>query len=426
MFLTKQDHPRAYLLGIDKKAKDWTVLDSLTELAQLAQTADLKVVGESIQIRIIPQYKFYFGKGKIAELKNIFLEKKVEVVITDDELTPIQQKNLEEFLGLKVLDRTALILAIFALHAKTHEAQLQVELAQLEYTLPRLTRMWLHLSKLGGGIGTRGPGEKQLELDKRQIRKKILHIKKELVNIKQHRQTTRAKRQNVPLLTGALVGYTNAGKSTLMNLLTKASVCVADKLFATLDSTTRKISLSDNSEILITDTVGFIQKLPHQLVNSFHSTLEEVQLADFLLHVLDASHPKFEVMLETSQKLLAELEVEAKPQILILNKIDQARTNLSQLKLFLATQKNYLVISARDQRYMPEIIQKIEQTLSSYYEKRVFIIPYARMDIVDLLHSKAQVLDVAYQEKDIKLKVKINSIIGDKIMGMLYKGVRRN
>ncbi|MBT4551879.1 GTPase HflX [bacterium] len=414
------DNHKVLLLGIDKK-EEWSLTDSLAELAELAKTAGLSVAGEVTQVRTAPHYKYYLGSGKIRELPPLLKDQDIQIVITDDELTPSQQKALEEILAVKIIDRTQLILDIFAVRAKTHEAQLQVELAQLEYMLPRLTRMWTHLSKLGGGIGTRGPGEKQLEVDKRQIRKRIILIKKELKSVKKHRHTTRAKRQNIPLLTGALVGYTNAGKSTLMNLLTKASVLVENKLFATLDPTTRKVILPDNSEILITDTVGFIKKLPHQLVTSFHSTLEEVQEADFLIHVLDVSHPKFEILLQTSGELLQELNTSDKPCLLILNKLDQAQANLPALKLFLEHQKNYLVISALDPEYLPLILNKINQLLAHYYDVRTYHIPYQRMDIVDLLHTKAQVLHEEYQDQEIVLKVKVNSILGDKLMGALYK-----
>jgi len=300
----------------------WSAADSLDELSGLAWTAGAKVVGSMIQSLDRPSGAHYIGKGKLAELIELKDEVGFGTVIFDDELSPTQQRNIENALSVKVIDRTALILDIFAGHARTHDGRLQVDLAQAQYLLPRLAGQWSHLERLGGGIGTRGPGETQIETDRRLVRNRILKLKKERGKIQKHRDLFRKKRlqQNIPAV--ALIGYTNAGKSTLLNALCKASVLVQNKLFATLDPTTRQYMLPDRRKIVISDTVGFIQKLPHTLVAAFKATLEELKFADLLLHVIDITHSNAAEQTQTVNDLLGELDLTNKPVVLVCNKID--------------------------------------------------------------------------------------------------------
>jgi len=299
----------------------WTVEDSLEELRLLARTAGAKVVS-TLNQRLDKRTQTYVGKGKLDEIKALLDNVEANVVIFDDELTPTQQRNLEEALDVKVIDRTALILDVFASRAQTHEGRLQVELAQHEYLLPRLVGQWSHLERLGGGIGTRGPGETQLETDRRIIRNKIQKLKRELEQVRQHRSLYRQRRQRQGVPVVSLVGYTNAGKSTLLNALSHADLIAEDKLFSTLDPVTRKISLPGNKSFLITDTVGFIQKLPPTLVAAFRATLEEIEEADGILHVIDITHQNAAEQVQVVDDLLADLHLEAKARILVLNKID--------------------------------------------------------------------------------------------------------
>jgi len=300
----------------------WSAKDSLNELSGLAWTAGAKVVGSLIQSLDRPSGTHYLGKGKLAELIELKDVIGYDTVIFDDELSPTQQRNIENAVNAKVIDRTALILDIFAEHAHTHDGRLQVELAQAEYLLPRLAGQWQHLERLGGGIGTRGPGETQIETDRRLVRNRILRLKKEMGKIQKHRDLFRKRRvqQNIPSV--ALIGYTNAGKSTLLNALCKANVLVENKLFATLDPTTRQYMLPDRRKIVISDTVGFIQKLPHTLVAAFKATLEELHYADLLLHVIDITHTNAGEQTQTVNDLLRELDLTDKPVVLVCNKVD--------------------------------------------------------------------------------------------------------
>ncbi len=314
---------RAFLVAVEVRGGGaWNSESSLDELAQLAGTAGAVVVGRTIQRLDSPNPATYIGKGKLAEIIALRPQLDYDLVIFDDELSPSQQRNLEDALKVKVLDRTALILDIFARRARTREGALQVELAQHEYLLPRLAGQWSHLERLGGGIGTRGPGETQLETDRRLIRNRISRLKAQLEQVRRHRALYRARRakQGVPVV--ALVGYTNAGKSTLMNALSGAGVLAENRLFATLDPVTRKVGLPGGGFFLLTDTVGFIQKLPTQLVAAFRATLEELADADLLLHVVDITHPDAAEQAETVEQTLAELGVAAKPRLTVLNKVD--------------------------------------------------------------------------------------------------------
>lgn len=303
-------------------ADEWSTTDSLEELALLARTAGVDVVGTVVQNLPRPSPKHYIGEGKLQHLSSLRSITPYDVAIFDTELSPLQQKNLSEALNAKIIDRTTLILDIFARRARTKEGQLQVEMAQLSYLLPRLAGRWKHLERLGGGIGTRGPGETQLESDRRLIKKRITLIKKELEAIERHRSLYRQRRKKAELPVVALVGYTNAGKSTLFNALTHADVFVEDKLFATLDPTTRRIRLPTCNTVLLTDTVGFIQKLPPSLVAAFSATLEELEDASLILQLVDISNARAVEQNETVEKVLKELKLENKPRILVLNKID--------------------------------------------------------------------------------------------------------
>jgi GTP-binding protein HflX len=310
-------------MGVEIKGAPhpWTAEDSLEELGLLARTAGAQVVKTLTQRLDRPTHS-YVGKGKLEEVRILQEDLHADVVIFDDELTPTQQRNLEEALDVKVIDRTALILDVFARRAQTHEGRLQVELAQHEYLLPRLVGQWAHLERLGGGIGTRGPGESQLETDRRLIRNKIQKLKRELEQVRQQRSLYRQHRQRQGVPVVSLVGYTNAGKSTLFNALSHAGVAAEDKLFSTLDPVTRKIPLPENRAFLLTDTVGFIQKLPPTLVAAFRATLEELEEADIILHVIDITHKNAPEQVQVVDDLLAGLHLEGKARVLVLNKID--------------------------------------------------------------------------------------------------------
>jgi len=343
-FETSQaNHEKALLVGLALRSTQREAgLDSLAELGRLAFSAGAAVVGERLQIRSKPDPAFYVGRGLVSELKEQLAELEGNTVIFDDPLSPAQQRNLEKTLEAKVIDRSILILDIFARRARTAAARLQVQLAQLEYTLPRLTGAWVHFSKQYGGIGAKGPGETQLEIDRRQVRDQIASLKKKLVKLDVQRSTQRKKRQR--LYKVALVGYTNAGKSTLFNRLTKAEVSTANKLFTTLDSTTRVMSAGYPCQVVFSDTVGFIKKLPHQLVESFKSTLEEVVTADLLLHVVDCSDTYLEEHIDQTRSVLAEIGAETVPYLMIYNKVDAVPSFVPPLD----NGSKSLVVSARE------------------------------------------------------------------------------
>ena len=326
MVSTKPKLERALLISVQTKGRSnrlWTTEDSLNELGELARSAGAMVVGTMVQNLDRPT-QMYLGTGKVEELKDMAQERPIDTVICDDELNPTQQRNLENALGgeIKVIDRTALILDVFAQRAQTKEGRLQVELAQHEYLLPRLAGQWSHLERLGGGIGTRGPGETQIETDRRLVRGRIQRLKKNLEDVRRHRNQSRARRQEMHMPVASLVGYTNAGKSTLLNSLTGAGVVVEDKLFSTLDPITRQIHLPSGRQVLLTDTVGFIQKLPPAVVAAFRATLEEIQDSALILHVLDITHANASQQADVVEGILGDLKLSSKPQILVLNKID--------------------------------------------------------------------------------------------------------
>ena len=376
---TTAPRERAFLVGAELRGDGslLSVEDSLEELDRLADTAGIDVVGQAYQRFDKPNVATYIGPGKVDEVKLLVEELDAGVVIFDDELSPRHQRELEKAFGedVKVLDRTALILDIFAQHARTHEGKLQVELAQLEYRLPRLTRMWTHLARqaggraggASGGVGLRGPGETQLEVDRREIGRRISHIKEELDSVMAHRERHRSKRQQTELQVVAIVGYTNAGKSTLLNKLSGADVLTADMLFATLDPTTRKVKMPGGREVLFTDTVGFIQKLPTEIVAAFRATLEEIADADMLLHVVDATHPNSLAQIEAVEDTLAELEVDHLPMVVALNKADLLPDDydiVAELELQVPTAR----VSARTGAGIDELLVLIEAAMVQLLE----------------------------------------------------------
>ena len=352
-----------------KKGK-WEIQSSLTELSYLAYTAGVDIVGTMVQ-RLEKPTSAYLGKGKLEEL--ISLKDKVgyDVVIFDDELSPHQQTNLEDLLQVKIIDRTALILDIFAKQAQTREGKLQVDLAQYQYLLPRLAGQWSHLERLGGGIGTRGPGESQLETDRRIVQQKIHRLKADLEAVRKQRSLYRQRRRRTGIPVIALVGYTNAGKSTLLKTLSSADILVEDKLFSTLDPVTRRIHLPDNRKVLLTDTVGFIQKLPPTVVAAFRATLEELEEADLLLHIVDVTHPNATEQYQTVEDTLAELQLSEKPRLTLLNKIDllmqsdEAEENQIDkiTRQFEGENKEMVIISAARGWGLEEVLRKIAEWL---------------------------------------------------------------
>ena len=333
-FATEAKAEQAFLVGVGSKtaSQDWSVADSLEELSHLATTAGARVVGVLSQNLDRPSPTHYIGKGKLQELIALREQTQYDVVIFDDELSPRQQRNLEEVLGVRVIDRSALILHIFARKARTHEGKLQVELAQHQYLLPRLVGQWRHLERLGGGIGTRGPGEAQLETDRRLIYKRISLLKRKLESVRKHRALYRTRRKEAGAPVVALVGYTNAGKSTLFNALSKAAVEAGDRLFSTLDPVTRRLALPTGQPCLITDTVGFIHKLPPSIVAAFRATLEELDEAVLLLHVVDITHRSAARQYLTVENILRELKLEDKPGITVFNKLDLALKSEAELE----------------------------------------------------------------------------------------------
>jgi GTP-binding protein HflX len=399
---------QGFLVGIELKSRGspssdgrWPVEDALAELAQLARTAGVEVVGQTYQRLGSINSATLIGKGKVEELVEYRDELGYDVLIFDDELSPRQQRNLEEALGedVKVLDRTALILDIFARHAHTREGALQVELAQYQYRLPRLTRQWTHLARQAGGgaarggtagVGLRGPGETQLETDRREISRRIARLKRDLEQVRTHRRGYRRRRRKAAIPVVAIVGYTNAGKSTLLNAISDANVLVEDKLFATLDPTTRRVTLPEGREALFTDTVGFIQKLPTTLVAAFRATLEEVTEADLLLHVVDLTHPNALEQSRAVEKTLAEIEATGKPVVGALNKIDKLG-NPSLIQEMVAEFPNSLAISARERLGLTELLGRVETVLNQELVYVTVCIPYRESGLVSLFHQQGTV-----------------------------------
>ena len=395
---------KTFLVGVElyQQKTHLALEDSLSELSLLADTAGLDVVGELTQKLDRPHVKTYIGPGKVEELKLLVEETLSQVVIFDHELSPRHQRELQEILGrnVRVLDRTALILDIFAQHAHTREGMLQVELAQYDYYLPRLTGQWTHLERQAGGgggragsaggVGLRGPGETQLEVDKRAIRRRISHLKEELKKVSAHRQRYRAQRKRSRIPTVALVGYTNAGKSTLLNRIAKADVYVADQLFATLDPTTRRVELPGGYQALITDTVGFIQKLPTTLIEAFHATLEEILEADLLLHVVDISHPNALNQFNSVQETLDELGAHHIPVVTALNKVDRLR-NPEAAREIAGRYSKAVTISSLKGSGIQDLLRLVQEELYETYAPVRVKLPYQQGALISLFHEAGQV-----------------------------------
>lgn len=353
---------RAVLVGIKLKKEKIPLEESLAELRKLTQTAGASIISELCQLREMPDQKYFIGSGKLLELKDLVDLKKADLMIIDHDISPSQTRNLEAFLEVKVIDRTELILDIFAQHALTREGKLQVELAQDEYRLTRLTGRGKELSRLGGGIGTRGPGETKLEMDRRRIRKRISLLKKEIESVREKRSVLRAKRHLSNIKTAALIGYTNSGKSTLLNCLTSAKAKVQDQLFATLDPMTRRLYLPSGKIILLTDTVGFIRKLPHHLINAFRATLEETIEADLLVHVIDLSSKYLEDQIEAVYTVLEELKAIAKPILTVLNKSDLLKDKIILARL-LKKYRPAVPVSAYYKKNTEELAKALDRLL---------------------------------------------------------------
>ncbi|NLP36728.1 MAG: GTPase HflX [Firmicutes bacterium] len=411
---------KAVLVGLDTPNAPWDIEETMQELAQLSGTAGAKAVAEIVQKRERPDTAYYVGKGKLEEIKIIVEETSADLVIFNDELSPSQIRNLENALEVQVVDRTALILDIFAQRAQTREGKLQVELAQLNYLLPRLAGKGSELSRLGGGIGTRGPGETKLEVDRRRVRKRIGDLKKEIEQVKKTRHLHRQSRQNIPLPIVTMVGYTNAGKSTLLNVLTDAGVLAEDKLFATLDPTTRQVKLPHGGRFLLTDTVGFIQKLPHHLVAAFRATLEEVLEADLLLHVVDAAHPQVKQQMAAVQAILNQLEAQNLPQLVVLNKMDlpQAHQNFQQTQQL----PDHVAVSALKRKGLDALLAKIETLLHREHERHEFFIPFTLTELLHLIRQYGKLEREEYLPQGIRVEAVLPRVWAKRIQHQLEQG----
>ncbi|MDQ2964687.1 MAG: GTPase HflX [Chloroflexota bacterium] len=395
---------RAFLVAVDTGSdQGWSAEESLAELASLAVTAGAEVVGAEWQNRRHIDPNWYIGKGKAEELVQARSETGFDLLVADDELSPAQQKALEGVLRVKVIDRSRLILDIFAQHARTHEGRLQVELAQLEYQLPRLTRLWTHLSRTGGGIGTRGPGESQLETDRRIIRERIKKMKERVEQVRQHRETAARGRDRRLVPTVGIVGYTNAGKSTLLNALVGSEVALAeDKLFATLDPTSRQVKLGDGQTAIVTDTVGFIHKLPHQLVDAFRATLEEVNRADVLIEVVDAADPHFNEHRLTVQAVLDELGAGDKPRLVAFNKADLLEPAARNAEVPAPAIGGKCFVSALTGYGMDTLRAETAALLASLWVAVDVALPYTAGELLARVRERGTI-DIDYRNRDVRV-----------------------
>lgn len=394
----------------------------MEELERLAETAGAQVVGRFTQQlkRVTPAT--LIGRGKVDEIQASLGELDADLVIVDEDLTPAQQRNLETAFKIRVIDRSQLILDIFAQRARSNEGKLQVELAQLDYLLPRLTRQWTHLSRLGGGIGTRGPGETQLEVDRRRIRERISHLKVRLKTVERTRTLHRKERDEVPFATVALVGYTNAGKSTLMNTLTRAGVFVEDKLFATLDPTTRALRLPNGDKVMTIDTVGFINKIPHSLIEAFKSTLEEVKSADLLLHLVDMTNPLFENHIRVIEEVLKEIGAGEIPTLLVPNKMDVVSPELVG-KLKGAAAESVCPLSALTGAGIDRLLESIGKVLDRGKEQlRVHLQP-SQVGVLSLLRERGRIIREVYEDSEIFVTALVTPKLAGQIRKLLASGI---
>jgi GTP-binding protein HflX len=416
---------RALLIGLEKEGvSKWDLQDSLAELRELANSAGAQVVDTVTQKLQKPTAPYYIGRGKAESIKDSCQERQVTSVIFNDELSPAQGRNLENLFARKVLDRTQLILDIFAQRARSREGRLQIELAQLQYLLPRLTRMWHHLSRQTGGIGTRGPGETQLEVDRRRVQERIARLERELEAVRKTRAVQRQGRKRHQWPVAAVVGYTNAGKSTLLNLLTGADLVAENKLFATLDPTTRSFVLPNKQRVLLTDTVGFLRKLPHTLIESFKATLEEVSEADLLIHIVDLSHPRVDEQMEAVDAVIKELDAFGKQTLIVFNKIDNLENgaggsratstgkpervdelgsesiNREIAETYVKRFPGSVAISARTGEGVNRLVGALENALSSWRLRSRFRIPSDQSALIAEIHRVGHVLELRYEGDD--------------------------
>ena len=398
---------RVFLVGLELKSRAaWEVQDSLDELKQLASTAGGEVVGEGTQKLDAPVAATFIGTGKADVFASHCRAERVDTVIFDDELSPAQGRNLENVFGCKVLDRTSLILDIFAQRAQTREGKLQIELAQLQHLLPRLTRFWSHLSRQKGGIGMRGDGETQLETDRRRVLDRIARLAKELEVVRRQRSTQRQGRQRSHWPLASIVGYTNAGKSTLFNALTGAAVLEEDKLFATLDPTTRRLRLPTNQNVLLSDTVGFIRKLPHRLVEAFKATLEEVVQADLLIHVVDLSHPQAAEQIVAVNQVLEEIHAGGKPTLMVFNKVDRLENGEVNGR-FKEQFPHSVAVSARTGAGFPALLAELGGVLRPVREFIELAIPHEATAVIARVHELGQVIERDYDGPQVRIKARI-------------------
>ncbi|OVE73844.1 GTPase HflX [bacterium B17] len=408
---------KALLIGIQRTNDSFEeISEHLDELAQLVENIDVEVL-KAINVRLRhPAPRLFIGKGKAEDIAQTCHELGADVIVFDDDLTPTQQRNWETLTNVCVIDRTEVILDIFSQRAQTQEARLQVQLARAKYSLPRLTRAWAHLGRQGGGTGTgqRGEGEQQIELDRRQISRRIAHLEKQLKEVRKHRSTQRKLRRKKPVPVATLVGYTNAGKSSVLNHLTESKVYEADKLFATLDPTTKSITLPNNQEMLLTDTVGFIRKLPHMLVESFKATLEEAVVSDFLLHIIDINTPNLDDHLETTTSVLKEIGAQQKDIILVFNKTDifEAELDLMRLK---KKHPNAFFVSCRTGEGMEELRGEIANFLNDHLEIVHLQIPLSRADIISLVHRSSDIKKEKYKDDHVAMTAAVSKALRTKI-----------
>lgn len=414
--LRKEEKVKAVLVGVVTHNDSIRETEaSLDELEQLLDTAGGEAVARVLQAKATPDVRTYIGKGKVEELKELCKANEIKLAVFDDELSPSQIKNLEEDLeNIDVIDRSMLILDIFALHAVSGEGKLQVELAQLKYTTPRLIGKGSEMSRLGGGIGTRGPGESKLESDRRHIKRRIAYLEEQLHELENNRYTQRKQRERSQIKKVAIAGYTNAGKSTLLNYLTGAGILAQDKLFATLDPTTRKYKMPTGTEILLTDTVGFIRNLPHHLVRAFKSTLDEVKWADIIIILIDATDPQKDVHIEVSERLLEELGASQKPVLYVYNKCDLAEYIFPKMNI---PHNNIIYISSKTGAGVDTLINRIEELVLDGKTTEVFKIPNSEQGVLNTLYKFAIVNDIEYTEDFII----VNATVDEKVKGKLKK-----
>ncbi len=421
MFETNETAERVILVAVDSnQGGGFTAESSLDELSALAETSGAEVVGTLIQRREKIHAAHYLGKGKLQELIDLISLTKANAIICDDELTATQQRNMEKALDVTIIDRTMLILDIFAKHATTKEGYVQVELAQHKYNLSHLTGIGTALSRLGGGIGTRGPGEKKLETDRRHIRNRIHELSEELKTMEAHRQVLREKRKKAGEIVVSMVGYTNAGKSTLMNALTNAGVYSANKLFATLDTTTRRIDLPSGGSAFITDTVGFIQKLPHNLIKAFKATLAELMFADILLHVVDAADPMYMEHIDVTLSTLKELGCEEKPVITVFNKVDKPEA-ASLTPVLKPDCFSNVKVSAKTGEGVDKLLSEIERCISSTRRLTKFILPYNEGQLINQVHNKCEIMEEEHKAEGAYIAAYLNEEMENKVRQYIIK-----